>query len=273
MTGRSALIGLVSNAFSNPYVMSIIDVFTQELQRRNLRPLVFNMSGQEQIGNTVALMCQYRLDGIVIASSTLPVDMVQQIGDSGIPIVMAFGRPPAGLALDTALADNVAGGRLAARRLLQGGYRSIGFIGAPRHVTTSQDRLAGFEAELAAAGMGCEVIRTGGYSHGDGAEGMTRLLAARPRTDAVFCADDLLALGAIDGLRAAGRDMPATGVIGFNDIAMAGWPAYRLTTLRTRTDQVVSSAIDLLETRIDQGERQPEQRLVGCEIVARQSCR
>lgn len=271
MTGRSALIGLVSNTFSNPYVMSIIDVFTLELQRRNLRPLVFNMTGQDEVGNTVQLMQQYQLDGIVIASSTLPQDIIRHIALSRIPTVMTFGRPPADTALDAVLADNVEGGRIAAQSLMDLDYDAFGFVGAPRFVTTSEDRYSGFRDQLQLAGKSCNVIHTESYSHGSGFAAARALLETYPRTDAVFCADDLLAVGVMDGLRALGAEVPEIGVMGFNDIPMASWPCYDPTTIRTGTDQIVASAIDLLENRIENAARPQEKRLIGCTLLPRGS--
>jgi DNA-binding LacI/PurR family transcriptional regulator len=92
MTGRSALIAVVSNAFGNPYIMQIVDTFTLELQHRGLRPLVFNLSSTYDWSETVALMSQYQIDGIAIASSTLSPTFVESVLESGIPTVMAFGR-------------------------------------------------------------------------------------------------------------------------------------------------------------------------------------
>lgn len=275
MTGRSALIALVSNAFNNPYVMNIIDVFTTELQNRNLRPLVFNLTGDHDWPETIKLMFQYQIDGIVIASSTLDPDFVNQVGKSKIPTVIAFGRSMSEDGIDSVFVDNVEGGRIAAREFLGRGYRTLGFIGAPAFVTTSQDRLVGFRDELASKGATAPVVvHTDEYSHAAGLKASVKLLRDHPGIDGLFCADDLLGIGALDGLRVTlKRDVPETGVIGFNDIQMAGWPSHSLSTLRTHTDQIVISAIDMLQARIQNGPRPKEKRIISCEMVVRDSLR
>ncbi len=70
-----------------------------------------------------------------------------------------------------------------------------------------------------------------------------------------------------------GRPAPETGVVGFNDIQMAGWPSYDLSTVRAPVDEVVASALDMLTGRIDVPDRAPERRIVGCEFVPRSTLR
>jgi DNA-binding LacI/PurR family transcriptional regulator len=275
ITGRSALIAVVTNAFSNPYVVDIIDAFTLELQNRSLRPLVFNLGGAHDGTGTVALMSQYQIDGIVLASSTLSPDFVASVGAASIPTVMAFGRAPAELGISSVYADNVEGGRIAARELLKRGYKNLGFIGGPQNATTTQDRLSGFREQLSQEGAKPAVVVYGSeYSHAAGRKTAIDLLRERPEIEALFCADDLLGVGALDGIRMVlGRAVPKqVGVIGFNDIQMASWDSYNLATLRIHVRDLVVNSIDLLQARIQQGPRM-EKRLIGCELVMRGSLR
>jgi DNA-binding LacI/PurR family transcriptional regulator len=97
-----------------------------------------------------------------------------------------------------------------------------------------------------------------------------RMFRAHSDLDALFCADDLLAMGTFDAIRyKLKRTIPDVGVIGFNDIQMAGWPNYNLTTIRSHVDQVIAHAIDMLQVQIDHGPRPIEKRIVSCELVAR----
>lgn len=251
MTGRSDLIALVATAFHNPYVMSIIDVFTRQLQARNLRPLVFNMKNMTNWSDTINLILQYRIDGVLVASSTMDNDFFRELHAARIPTVIAFGRSPEDCDINSIFASNLEGGRLAARELLRRGYQRLGFIGAPDHVTTSQDRLAGYREYLHSQGLQHELEIAADYSHTAGMSAAERLFTRVPEIDAVFCADDQLAVGAMDALRyRLGRSVPAVGVVGFNDMEMAEWPAYDLATFRTNTDRLVVNAIDLLQARI-----------------------
>lgn len=274
MTGRSALIALVSNAFENPYVMNILDVFTTELQARRLRPLVFNLSGSYNTREIVTLFSQYQVDGVLIASSTLDPSFGEVVAKADIPVVLAFGGTPVDSGPSAAFVDNFGGGRIAANAFLQRGYSRLAFLGGPEHTSTTQQRLLGFQAALAEAGAPAPQVRhAGGYSHHEGLTAATEVLRDTPNLDAIFCADDLIGMGTLDALRASGRSVPQTGVIGFNDIQMASWPPYRLSTIRAHTDQVVSCAIDMLESKINNHDQASEKRIISCKLVARESLR
>jgi DNA-binding LacI/PurR family transcriptional regulator len=274
MTGRSDLIALVATAFHNPYVMSIIDVFTTELQARNLRPLVFNMKNMANWSDTINLILQYRIDGVLVASSTMDKDFLRAIHAARIPTVIAFGRSPEDCDIDSIFAGNIEGGRLAARELLRRGYRRLAFIGAPEHVTTSQDRLTGYRQYLSAQGLQHELEMAADYSHAAGMSAAERIFRRAPEIDAIFCADDQIAMGAMDALRfRLGRSVPDVGVVGFNDMEMAEWPAYDLATFRTNTEQLVVNAIDVLQIRMRNVNKASEQRIIKCQFVARSSVR
>jgi len=275
MTRRSELIALVSNAFRNPYVMDIIDKFTIELQNRKLRPLIFNLGTEFDSFEVISLMSQYQVDGVVIASSTLPYGFAKSVADFGMPTVIAFGGGMSQNAVSAAFVDNIEGGRIAARALVHGGYRSVGFLGGPSHATTTQDRLSGFQGQLASDGISpVQVVFAAEYSHAAGMETAIGMIKAHSELDALFCADDLLAAGAFDAIRHnMKRAIPEVGIIGFNDIQMAGWPSYNLTTIRSHVEQVIAHAIDMLQLQIEHGPRPIEKRIVSCELVMRETLR
>jgi DNA-binding LacI/PurR family transcriptional regulator len=276
ITRRSELIALVSNAFRNPYVMEIIDRFTIELQNRRLRPLIFNLGTEFDPFDVIWLMAQYQVDGVVIASSTLPNDFAKSVADFGMPTVIAFGGGISQSAVSAAFVDNVEGGRIAARALVQAGYRGIGFLGGPKHATTTQDRLSGFQSQLASDGISLAYLAFAKeYSHAAGMETTLNMFRSHPKLDALFCADDLLATGAFDAVRhKLNRAIPKqVGILGFNDIQMAGWPNYNLTTIRSHVDQVIAHSIDMLQAQIEHGPRPMEKRIVSCELVTRGTLR
>jgi len=274
MTGRSSLIALASNAFNDPQVMTIIDTFTIELQRRQLRPLIFNLTRMNDWVEAVALMSQYQIDGIIIASSTLNQNFVRHVQKSGIPTVLAFGRDIHEVGISASFVDNVEGGRTAATAFLRRDYRELGFIGAHSEVSTTKDRLAGYYEVLNRNEVEPIVVHSGEYSHDAGRRAVNRLLVSHPKIDAIFCADDLLAMGAMDGIRYdLRRSIPEIGVIGFSDMQMSRWPSYDLSTFATNVGRVVENAIEIMQSQIENGAQIVEKRIVGCELVARKSIR
>src|SRR5690606_2908900 len=147
-TGRTKLIGLIVNNFRNPLILQVFDLFTRGLQDRGLRPLLVNLTDATDPAASLRMLRQYSVDGVIVASSTLPSSFAQAFKDAGLPVVHAFGRNSAAPDVHVVGIDNVACGRMAAEALLQRGYRRLAFLGGPRSATSTQDRAAGFLGTL-----------------------------------------------------------------------------------------------------------------------------
>jgi DNA-binding LacI/PurR family transcriptional regulator len=270
MTGRTKLIGLVSNNFDNPAFMEIFDLFTRRLQQQGLRPLLANLSGTTETATALDMLQQYSVDGVIVASSTLPASFIEGCRAAGLPLVHAFGRPRPSHGITVAGVDNAAGGRLAAEALVERGYRQIAFLGGPNSATSTIDRLAGLTDGMAAHGLRpSETVFGASYAHESG-QVLMRGLLRDGSFDAVFCGDDILALGAIDACVEAGIKVPdQIGIIGFNDIAMAAWPSYRLTTIRQPIGDIISAAVDMIAGMVEPGAPRAKSKLFGCSLVER----
>ncbi|PRY26542.1 LacI family transcriptional regulator [Aliiruegeria haliotis] len=275
-TGRTKLIGLVSNNFHNPIFLEVFGLFTRGLQDRGLRPLLVNLSDETEPGNSVRMLRQYSVDGVVVASSTLPPTFAEAFRDAGIPVVHSFGRHSSAPRVHVVGIDNVECGRMAARELLARGYRNVGFLGGPETATSTQDRLAGFASELASQpDMTMHHSFADAYSFEAGRAEMQRLLASGASTaEAYFCGDDVLSIGALSALKDAGRRVPGdVGLIGLNDMEMAGWANIALTTIRQPIRQIIRSSIELVGAMLEEPDRYPEARLFPCSVVERSTLR
>lgn len=143
-TGRTKLIGLVSNNFHNPIFLQVFDLFTRALQDRGLRPLLVNLSDETDPMNSVRMLRQYSVDGVIVASSTLPVSFAESFHAAGVPVVHSFGRYAARPRVNVVGIDNVEAGRMAAQDLVRRGYRKVAMLAGPETATSTQDRLLGF---------------------------------------------------------------------------------------------------------------------------------
>ncbi len=149
-TGRTKLIGLVVNNFHNPLILEVFDLFTRGLQDRGLRPLLVNLTDATDPAASVRMLRQYSVDGVIVASSTLPSSFAESFKEAGLPVVHAFGRHSISPDVHVVGIDNVACGRMAAETLIRRGYRHVAFLGGPRTASSTQDRAAGFLRALAA---------------------------------------------------------------------------------------------------------------------------
>jgi DNA-binding LacI/PurR family transcriptional regulator len=274
MTGRTKLIGLVSNNFDNPAFMEIFDLFTRKLQHQDLRPLLANLSGATETATALDMLLQYNVDGVIVASSTLPQSFIDGCHAAGLPLVHAFGRVRKGSGFAVAGVDNRKGGRIAAQALLERGYSRVAFLGGPKMASSTVDRLAGLTEGLAAAGLSpCASVFGANYAHETGRVLMHALLQ-RGGFDAVFCGDDILAIGGLDACIENGLKVPEQlGVIGFNDIAMAAWPAYRLTTIRQPIGDIISAAVDMIAAMVNEQSASSVSKLFTCTLVQRATLR
>ncbi|GAA3855537.1 LacI family DNA-binding transcriptional regulator [Celeribacter arenosi] len=274
-TGRTKLIGLVSNNFHNPIFLEVFDLLTRKLQDRGLRPLLLNLTGEIDARTAVRMLQQYSVDGAIIASSTLSPEFSKSFRDAGVPVVNSFGRFSTSPEVHVVGVDNSECGRMAARTLVERSYRKVAFLGGPEAATSTQDRFRGFFQELAKhPDVAHSHSFAEAYSFDAGRAEMQRLIAAGNMAEAYFCGDDVLSIGALSAVADAGLNVPRdVGIIGFNDMKMARWENINLTTISQPIDQILQSSVDLMVSMLEDPDRSPEVRLFPCKLVERGTLR
>ncbi len=272
-TNRTKLIGLVANNFHNPLFLEIFDLFTRELQARGLRPLLVNLTDDTEPAASVRMLRQYNVDGVIVASSTLPTQFASAFAEANIPVVHTFGRYTPTPDVNVVGINNVHCGEMAAQTLVDHGYKRIAFLGGPKSATSTEDRAAGFAAKMKELGRITTVtVFADDYRYDAGQRAMHTILDRG--VDAVFCGDDVICMGAMDAARQAGVRVPEdVGFLGFNDLAMAGWSAYDLATIRQPVAEIILSSVDLVVLMLENPQRAPETRLFPCTVVERSSLR
>lgn len=273
-TGRTKLIGLVSNNFHNPIFLEVFDLVTKGLQERGLRPLLVNLSDEVDPANSVRMLRQYSVDGVIVASSTLPVSFAEAFHDAGVPVVHSFGRPDPKPKVTTVGIDNVLAGRMAAQTLVARGYKRVAFMGGPLSATSTQDRAAGFEVEMKQhPSVSYSITYADAYTFDAGRKEMARLIAAGP-VEAYFCGDDVVSIGALSAAQSAGLSVPGDiGIIGLNDMKMAGWANINLTTIANPIREVISNSVELVSSMLNTADHVPQARLLPGRIVERGTLR
>ena len=269
-TGRTRLIGLVSNNFHNPIFLEVFDLFTRGLQERGLRPLLVNLTDETDPASSVRMLRQYSVDGVVVASSTLPMVFSQAFKEAGVPVVHSFGRYSRNPPVHVVGIDNVASGKLAAREFIARGHTRVAFMGGPEAATSTADRLKGFSAELSKnPRISMTYSFAEAYSFEAGRSQMQHLLS-EGAAEAYFCGDDVLSIGAMSAIKDAGLSVPDDiGILGLNDMEMAGWQSFNLTTIRQPVEQIISASIDLVVAMLNDPQRRPEAKLFPSKLIER----
>ncbi len=273
-TKRTKLIGLVANNFQNPIFLEVFNQFTARLQDRDYRPLLVNLTHETDPRRSVDMLNRYSVDGVIVATSTLPVSFAAAFHAAGIPVVHAFGKFDAEEKVNVVGIDNARSGAMAAETLHARGYRTVAVLAGPATATSTQDRVAGFRARGTALGLEIAEVRYAeNYAYAAGLEAVQPLLD-RDDIEAIFCGDDLICIGAMDASRQRGIAIPEQlGFLGHNDMTMAAWDGYALTTVRQPTREIILSAVELIIAAVGDPDRIAESRLFPCTIVERNSLR
>jgi DNA-binding LacI/PurR family transcriptional regulator len=242
-TRRSNIVGIVMASMTNPFYPELLEQLTRALQQVGLQTLLFHAPPGEDVDSQLPLLLQYQVDAVVIASASISSAMARDWTATGRPAIL-FNRIVPGADVTTVSCDNLAGGRAVADHLVGLGRRRIAYVAGRADTSTNAEREAGFTERLAA--LGCPLhARAGGTDFGyeQGYRATLELSAARP--DAIFYGNDITALGGMDALRQALslRIPEDVAVVGFDDIAMAAWPSYQLTTVRQPIAAMIEATV------------------------------
>jgi DNA-binding LacI/PurR family transcriptional regulator len=259
ITGKSRIIGLVVAYLDNQFYPLALERLSNALQAKGYHILVFTANNaRDHIEGVIADLLDYQVDGIITASVGMTNDLTARCEAAGIPVVM-FNRSQDGASIGSVTSANIAGGRKVAEFLLSCGHQNIAHISGWEGSSTGRDRQKGFVDGLADAGKKpCSVI-DGMYDRGTAAQATRDMMAANEKPDAIFVGNDHMAFAVVDTLRhELGLRVPEdVAVVGYDDVPLAAWPAYQLTTVRQPLNRMVDASIDMLLAQITQGEIAP----------------
>ncbi|MEU4687233.1 LacI family DNA-binding transcriptional regulator [Actinoplanes sp. NPDC023714] len=233
------------------------------------KQLVLMMTGSEAGHHRVERYAVAgHVDGVLFASIHGADPLPGLLAERGIPVVCS-GRPPA--AVPYVDVDHAGGVAAAVRHLVAGGRRRIATIAGPQDMVAGQARLAGYRDTLDEAGLPA-LVANGDFTRDSGVTAMRELLDRDPAIDAVFAASDLMAHGALQALRAAGRRVPDdVAVIGFDDFEISRYSDPPLTTVRQPIAEAGRTMAQLMLRLIAGDEDIPESVVLPTELVLRES--
>lgn len=249
-TRRSGSIGIVVADVLNPFYPELIAASARELARRG-RQMILWESDFGGDGSAADAIGQQQIDGAIF---TTPTPALVAAAEAGRPAVL-INRTVPGLPCDQVASNNYAMSRRIAEYFAQAGHTRVGLVTAGQSSSTADLRAGGFRAGVLAEGMQlpASFIEDGAFSHAGGYRALVAMMSSPDRPSAVFCVNDLSAMGALDAARSLGIRIPEDlWLVGYDDIDMASWEAFSLSTAKQPIDAMVNLAIDLLLSRIDQ---------------------
>ncbi|MGI9147080.1 MAG: LacI family DNA-binding transcriptional regulator [Chloroflexota bacterium] len=254
----------------NPLYPGLVAPIHDALMDLGYRMVVLAERGDE--ASTYERLLDRSVDGAILTTSLLRSSLPYRLHQRGLPFVQ-LNRVSDLVDADSVTADNWAGANAVAHLLLDFGHRKIGAIFGPAETSTARDREAGFREVLEDGGVALparRVYRGSAFSYADGNEGFTQLLRRRDHPTAVVCANDIVAVGALNAAVELGIRVPQDlTVIGFDDLDVAAWPCFRLTTVRIDLHAMARRAAELLVKRLGGDESGPVHERFPAELVLR----
>ncbi|NBB84447.1 MAG: substrate-binding domain-containing protein [Alphaproteobacteria bacterium] len=273
ITRRSRIVGLVVGYLDNQFYPVVIEGLAKRLREEGYHVLLF-MAEAGRADAMLPEILQYQVDAIVMASATLSSPLARECANTGIPVLL-FNRFIPGLPTSSVTSDNREGGRQVARFLADGGHRRIGFIAGAADSSTNLDREAGFLDGLAERGLACAARAVGNYSFVDAAAAARALFAGPERPDAVFVANDHMAIAVMDILRfELGLSVPGdVSVVGYDNVPQAAWRSYDLTTVEQPAKAMIEATVATLVGQIGRRPIHADSTVVPGRLVIRGSAR
>ena len=272
----SDVVGLLISDIQNPFYLSIIRGVEDAAHTHQLSVVLCNSDeDQPKQQRYLRVMEAERVGGIIIAPTTnTDAAALDRLSRAGIPIVV-LDRLIGGLTSDAIKVNNVQGALEAVQHLIGLGYRRIGMVGGPLHLTTGRERLQGYRDAHQQAGLPVDenLIRYGDFRAESGYRLTLDLVASAPRPDAIFVCNNLMTLGALRALRESSLrvpdDMP---VLGFDDMPWSSELSSPLTAVSQPTFELGQEAVNLLLRRLAEPDAPFRTVVMQTRLIVRESC-
>jgi LacI family transcriptional regulator len=274
-TGRSLVVrktqrvGVVAAEISNPFYPALIAPLHDALGAAGYRTILFTDRDVEAAD--AEPLIDGSLDGVLLTTTQTTSAVPAVLARRRVPFVQV-GREVSGISADACVADNARGATRGAEFLHELGPRRVGGIFGPVTITTARHRESAYRQTIEEGGGDVlpEHTFTGPFADTTGSDGFRSIMSGSDTPTAIFCANDVIAFGALNAASELGIGVPEdVTIVGFDDIPMATWPIFSLTTVRVDLAQIARSACELLVRRMDGERSAPRRVVVPVELVLR----
>ena len=245
--GRSNIVAVIINEVEAIRGPSIHSAILSALQATGRLPVVLTVSPEDDGQLTLQRHLTFPVDGLIVMSDSVSVAHVRAVMPHVRPVMLNFERMRKDV--DTVEANDAPGIFEMVAHLEATGHRGLAFMAGRSTSISSEIRRTALDAALAKSALSLVGEVRGEFSYDQAFAAIEELLRARPRPDAIFCANDVMAFAVLDFLRLHTRiSVPGDmAVIGFDDVIMARWPTYDLSTIRTDINALAKAVVALLE--------------------------
>lgn len=247
---KTNMVGLAMKDIQNPFYHEVLGMFSQKLRGKGYNILFLYTENEEIQQEEINHFLEYNVEGIIVTDALLSSNLVSKIHDNNIPVIL-FNRYHKDIPCNSVSSDNISASKEIASYLYEKGLRDIVYITGRKNTSTNRDRQKGFTEFFDEKGIDITVLE-GNYTYEKSYNLTKKMIENGHRPEAIFGANDITAIGALDALKDQTIAVPEeTIVIGFDDIKMANWPSYQLTTWMQPIEEMVDQTIDLLINQQD----------------------
>ncbi len=253
ITGQSMTIGLIVAYLDNPFYTEALEKLSHTLRERGYNIMIFMAANHaSDVDQVVDDLLDHQVDGIILASVSASSALTDRLREEGVPLIL-FNRGHSDRSISAVTSANYSGGQKVAEFLVSGGHQRIAHISGWQGASTGADRCAGFLAGLEANGAEALSVTDALYSREAAAAATRALFSGAATPDAIFVGNDHMAFAVIEELRSELGLLPGqdVSIVGYDDVAMASWASFDLTTVRQPANRMVQAVVGQLLSQIE----------------------
>ena len=269
---KIGIVGIVVGSPIGPFTNKTIFSLLTNFQKKGLQCLIFTVERGQNMTTIFERVLQYQVDGIVITAAALSEEMDNLFIENNTPVIL-FNRVVPGSNASSIYCDNIKAGRAVGKLFGDIGFKRIAHVTYEKDATSAVERKMGFYGMLREYGISNIKEYRSDFTYEAGRKVGMQILNENNIPDAVFCASDLIAMGIMDVARYEfGLKIPEDiSIVGFDDIDMASWPSYDLTTVRQPIDLLVNNTIDAMIQLITNKTKDPIFKTIDTLLIERGS--
>lgn len=274
ITGRSHIIGVTIPSLSNSFYSELLEALAESFAEIGYRVMLFTTNPDRNSDPVLEEVLRYRVDALVLVASNLSSRFADECQQIGLPVVLLNRKTNSKMA-SSVTGANKSGATQIAAFLAAGGHRRFAYVAGLETSSTNRDREKAFADHLQKRGYPAPVRAVGNYTVAGAVAATRELLSLKNRPDAIFCANDLMALAAINVARTefnleVGKQI---SIVGFDDSELARWPIFGLTTYAQPVRLLVGRVVEIVKDALADKKNTPVHEVMEGRLVVRESAR
>ncbi|WP_342567448.1 LacI family DNA-binding transcriptional regulator [Psychrobacillus sp. FSL K6-4046] len=270
ITNRTKIIGLVMKGVQNPFYPQVLKQFTTAFKKLGYSILFVYTNNDEIQQEDIDILLNYNVAGVIITDATLSLQANEDLFNNRIPLAL-FNRKIDGNKFYSVCCNNLEASKQIAQYLLEAGCSNMIYISGNENTSTSIEREKGFVTVLKENKVKYKKYISD-FTYEGGYKTIEEVVSQGKVPEAIFVANDIMALGVMDSLKKHHISVPdEVKVVGFDNIEMSAWPSYSLTTWEQPINEMVNVTVDYLTAEISEYSGQTQNIEIDGRLIVRKS--